>query len=285
VVRLRVPITDKKRIVMNIHFTDKELFENLKKATLAKVRVGSHLYGTNNENSDEDFLYIYATSENELKSFVWTNHQLQYKEEGIDHNFVSLHSFVRNIINGDSTINFEVVHSQELKGTWLEFLHVLRNSFNTYTVMRSYNGLARRDCKHFTKGKTVYERRKRFGHIVRGWLYTDMLMRTAFTKTEFDFNDANDEFKMHMEAFGGDITMTDVVAYAESLDAQRRALNTRLEDKQMPKMMNVQNALNLQAAMSIIQNNCKDYAIAQSHLKDFDMSIFINAFENWVSYE
>ncbi len=33
---------------MNIHFTDKELFEKLKSATLAKVRVGSHLYGTNN---------------------------------------------------------------------------------------------------------------------------------------------------------------------------------------------------------------------------------------------
>jgi len=34
-----------------------------------------------------------------------------------------------------------------------------------------------------------------------------------------------------------------------------------------------------------IQNNCKDYALAQSRLKNFDMSIFINAFENWVSYE
>lgn len=31
---------------MNIHFTDIELFEKLKSATLAKVVVGSHMYGT-----------------------------------------------------------------------------------------------------------------------------------------------------------------------------------------------------------------------------------------------
>lgn len=34
---------------MNIHFKDKELFENLKLATIAKVKIGSHLYGTQNE--------------------------------------------------------------------------------------------------------------------------------------------------------------------------------------------------------------------------------------------
>ena len=33
---------------MNIHFTDIELFEKLKKTTLTKVKVGSHMYGTNN---------------------------------------------------------------------------------------------------------------------------------------------------------------------------------------------------------------------------------------------
>lgn len=32
---------------MNIHFTDKELFEKLKLATIVKVKVGSHMYGTN----------------------------------------------------------------------------------------------------------------------------------------------------------------------------------------------------------------------------------------------
>ena len=81
---------------MNIHFKNKELFEKLKSATIAKVIVGSHMYGTNTESSDIDYLYIYATSENELNSFIKVHHQLQYKEDGIDHNFVSLHNFLNN---------------------------------------------------------------------------------------------------------------------------------------------------------------------------------------------
>jgi predicted nucleotidyltransferase len=265
---------------MNIHFTDKELFEKLKSATLVKVRVGSHLYGTNNENSDEDFLYIYATSENELKSFLWTNHQLQYKEEGVDHNFVSLHTFVRNIINGDSTINFEVVHSEELKGTWLGFLYELRIAFNTYTMMRSYNGFARRDCKHFSKAKTDYEKRKRFGHIVRGYIYAQMLMNN-----NFNFVDANDIFKRRLNSFTK-ITLDDVKLYAELLDIQRKDLNKLLEDKtvKLAKVMDVTNGMNLDVSMRLLQNT-EEFNTKQYYLKDFDMSLFINAFENWVSYE
>jgi len=63
---------------MNIHFNDKELFEKLKSATIAKIVVGSNMYGTQNSSSDIDYLYIYATSENELNSFVKVHHQLQY---------------------------------------------------------------------------------------------------------------------------------------------------------------------------------------------------------------
>lgn len=47
---------------MNIHFTDKELLNKLKSATIAKVVIGSNMYGTNTEKSDVDYLYIYATS-------------------------------------------------------------------------------------------------------------------------------------------------------------------------------------------------------------------------------
>lgn len=269
---------------MNIHFTDKELFERLKNATLAKVRVGSHLYGTNNENSDEDLLYIYATSENELKSFIWTNHQLQYKEEGIDHNFVSLHTFIRNIVNGDSTINFEVVHSDELKGTWLGFMHELRNSFNTYTIIRSYNGFAKRDCKHFSKANNDYEKRKRFGHIVRGHVYAKMLM-----DGEFKFTTANYAFVKILDtiiAEDGVITMNHINRYKEMLEDQRWTLNAILESKsvKLAKMMNVSDAKNMDISMRLLQDT-KEFKDKQHVLKNFDMSILINAFENWVSYD
>ena len=96
---------------MNIHFEDKDLFEQLKRESLVKVKVGSHLYGMETDESDVDYLYIYLKPENMKDSFIWEHHQLQYKEDGVDHNFVDLHTFIRNILTGDSTINFEVLHS------------------------------------------------------------------------------------------------------------------------------------------------------------------------------
>lgn len=179
---------------MNIHFTDKELFEKLKNATLAKVVVGSHMYGTQNifgdNTSDIDYLHIYATSTNELNTVFNTHHQLQYKEDGIDYNFVSLHTFIKNILNGDSTINFEVVQSDQLENTHLEWLIKYRKDFITYTMIKSYNGFCKRDLKHFHKAKTEYERSKRFGHIIRGFLYSrDMLY------SQWDFKAVNDELK------------------------------------------------------------------------------------------
>jgi len=264
---------------MNIHFTDKELFEKLKLATLAKVKVGSHLYGTNNENSDIDYLYIYATSEAELKSFVWTNHQLQYKEDGIDHNFVSLHSFVRNIINGDSTINFEVVHSDELKGTWLGFLEQLAYSFNTYTIIRSYLGFARRDCKHFSKCTTDYEKRKKIEHIVRSYLIATTLMDDTFNFVYF-----KDLLKDVMSRT--EISLSTVKYYAEQLDVLRIQLNAQLDNKTLglAKIMDVTHGKNLEGVMKMFQQH-DEFKNKQKILKDFDMSIFINAFENWVTYD
>lgn len=271
---------------MNIHFKDKILFNSLKKATLAKVRVGSHLYGNNNENSDEDFLYIYATSENELKSFVWTNHQLQYKEEGIDHNFVSLHTFVRNIINGDSTINFEVVHSNELIGTPIEFLHKMRNAFNTYTVIKSYNGFGRRDCKHFNKAITDQEKRKCLGHIIRGYWYAERLL-----DKDFDFTEVNKDFIIEHDnavlSLTEEYSMLDTIKdFAILFDGQRKQLNSIFEDKAsgLAKLINVDDAIELERHMSTLQFT-SEYRIKQASLVNFDMNLFINVFENWVTYE
>lgn len=264
---------------MNIHFTDKELFEKLKLATLAKVRIGSMLYGTNNSLSDIDELNIYATSENELKSFVWTNHQLQYKEDGIDHNFVSLHSFVRNIINDDSTINFEVVHSDELKGSRLGFLHDFRNSFNTYTVARSFLGFAKRDCKHFSKCTTDYEKRKKIEHIIRGYYIADELI-----SKHFDFKNLSLFLRNILSVCTKDINT--VKYYSDQLDVLRILLNAKLDNKTLglAKIMDVKNGINLEISMKLLQDT-KEFKNMQSSLKDFDMSIFINAFENWVTYD
>lgn len=272
---------------MNIHFTDKNLFENLKNATLAKVRIGSHLYGTNNENSDIDYLYIYATSQNELNSFIWTNHQLQYKEDGIDHNFVSLHSFIRNIINGDSTINFKIVHSDELKGTCLEFLHTVRNSFNTYTMIRSYLGFARRDLKHIGKCNTTAEKLKKLEHIVRCSTFASHLMSVNdFPNKSIDFKFICDLLKVFIKEYSTETDLNSRISFwSKSIDNDRIKLTAKHDNKTLglAKLMNVEDGRLLNAMLlSIVGTDI--FTEKQNILNNFDMSLFINAFENWVEY-
>lgn len=263
---------------MNIHFTDKELFERLKAATLAKVIVGSHLYGTNTLESDLDWLHIYATSENELKSFVWTNHQLQYKEDGVDHNFVSLHSFVRNIINGDSTINFEVVHSDALENTILELLMHMKDIFNTYTMIRSYLGFCRRDTKHYSKCNSDYDKHKKIEHIMRGYLIAEKLINN-----DFNFKCLCEMLRTEMSKVK--ISLETVKQMTEKIDKLRLKLNDMHDNKtlKLAKIMNVKNGINLEMSLKLLQVK-DEYIEKQKILKDFDMTIFINAFENWVEY-
>lgn len=267
---------------MNIHFTDKKLFRNLQSATIAKVVVGSHMYGTNNENSDVDYLYIYATSHNELTSAIQTHHQLQYiDDEGNDHNFVSLHSFIRNALNGDSTINFEVIQSNVLSSTqiyWLNSIN-LKEAFCTYTIIRSYLGLCRRDVKHYHKANTDYLKKKRLGHIIRGALYASDLINNNF---QFDL--VNKDFKRIYNEL--DVSNNnELKKYDAHVSNLRNILNEKLNNKTLglAQNMDIENAMIL---TNYINAFCASqyFKDKQEYLKDFDMSYFINAFENWVEY-
>lgn len=262
---------------MNIHFTDKELFEKLKSATIAKVVVGSHMYKSNNESSDTDYLYIYATSENELNSFIKTHHQLQYKEDNIDYNFVSLHNFLYNTLNGDSTINFEVINSDALIGTDIEFLNDNKDAFLTYTIIRSYLGLCRRDIKCFFSSKNDYERSKRLKHVIRGSLYAKYMI-----DKNFDFDKTNDEFR----AVELDITTAKQLKYYEAIVS---GLRNTLTEKFNAKTLGL--AQNMDVAKGILITNkvlefckSKSFKDKQAFLSDFSLEMFINSNENWVEY-
>jgi len=262
---------------MNIHFTDPILFEKLKSATIVKVVIGSHMYGTNTQSSDMDYLYIYATSENELLSFIKTHHQLQYKEDGIDHNFVSLHCFLANCISGDSSINFEVINSNSLIGTHLEFLYHNRDSFLTYTVIRNFLGLARRDVKHFYSAKTEADKIKRLKHAIRGYIYArDMIAG------DFDFSRCNQE----LLGVAMDHTSNKQI---KEYDIKISFLRNELANKFNGKTLGLPQHIDVTEGIKITEeflNYCKSsgYKEKMGHLKDFDLSAFINSFENWVEY-
>jgi predicted nucleotidyltransferase len=262
---------------MNIHFDDKELFERLKSATIAKCVVGSHMYGTNTEASDIDYLYIYATSENELNSFIKTHHQLQYKEDGIDYNFVSLHNFMNNTLNGDSSINFEVINSDALTGTDLEFLNTYKNSFLTYTIVRSYLGFARRDIKHFFRAETEYDKLKRLKHIVRGYLYSVDMINGCF-----DFNDCN---KRLLSIELNVATNKQLKEYENLISNLRNVLTEKFNGKTLglAQKFNVEDGIKITKLFTEYCSS-ESFKNKQNLLKDFDMTMFINSFENWVEY-
>lgn len=266
-----------KKYNMNIHFEDKILFEKLKSATIVRCLVGSRCYGTHTLDSDHDYLYIYATSENELNSFITTHHQLQYKEDGIDYNFVSLHSFLKNTLNGDSTINFEVINSDALIGTELEFLNENKKSFLTYTMVRSMLGLARRDIKHFFRAETEYGKLKRLKHIVRGYLYSVDMINGCF-----DFNDCN---KRLLSIELNVATNKQLKEYENLISNLRNVLTEKFNDKTLglAQKFNVEDGIKITKLFTEYCSS-ESFKNKQNLLKDFDMTMFINSFENWVEY-
>jgi len=143
------------------------------------------MYNLNNSSSDDDYLYLYTEDKDNLKSVMWEHHQLQFKDEKIDYNFSTVQSFIRNILTGGSTINFEVIWSKELIGTPLEFLSEYKESFINYNIIKSYLGMAKRDLKYYrkdTKGLRYHtkETNKKLSHFVRGVIFAKMLINNNF---------------------------------------------------------------------------------------------------------
>ena len=269
---------------MNIHITDKSVFESLKQASIVDCRFGSVLYKTDDKFSDVDLHYVYTTSVNELNSFIKSHHHLQYKEEGIDHIFVNLHTFLNNLIKGDSTVLFEILQSDLLKGTDLDFLYQMKDAFINYSIVRSYIGLANRDCKFFHKKETHREQIKALGHIYRGYYFAKSLMEGNFSLINNNFLEIFKEIKQIGETDfknkkkflnGGQKLVTDI----------RLILTEKFNNKKlgMPKYISVDNQILLDKNINNLMNS-DTWKIKQNFLTNFNLIPFYDAFENEISY-
>lgn len=232
---------------MNIHFDNRELYCDLIASTVSSVTVGSHMYGLNNENSDVDYLHIYVEPTLNEMSFMWEHHQLQFKQSGIDHNFTTLQSFIRNALTGDATINFETLFSDELRDSKLKWLWKHRESFINYNVIKSYLGMAKRDLKFYRKEtgglrKHTPETNKKLSHFVRGVTFAKMLLKGKFV---VDMKDTHSfkEFVSDIELLKGIKSgihgmHADIVEYFErEMDELRDELNKRLDNQKIVKFM------------------------------------------------
>ena len=273
---------------MNIHFTDTELYKNLLATTVATIKVGSHMYNLDNEDSDIDYLNIYVESKNNIESFMWEHHQLQYKENNTDQNFSTIQSFIRNAMTGDATINFEVLFSDELKNSNLSWLYEHRESFINYNIIKSYLGLAKRDLKYYRKGtgnlrNHTKETDKKLSHFVRGIIFAKMLLNGKFVvnmKNTKNFKEFVPDLELLTGIKNGIHNMhTDLVEYFErEMNELRNELNIRLEKGQIVRFMDSEK-------MRILDEDLKKYIAYNEIDVDIDYGdIFYEALEKGIEY-
>lgn len=274
---------------MNIHFTDRKLFDALTDNTVVKVKIGSHMYILNDGNSDIDYLYIYL--ERDRSSFLWEHHQLQFKEDGIDHNFTTLQGFIRNVITGDATINFEVLHSLALKNSMLGWLWEKREYFYNYNIIKSYLGLARRDHKHWMRetwngAKHDFRTNKKATHFVRGVISANNILNGCYSNdfTQSDtFNSGVNDYALLRSMKNGLLKEEDFATVINQtsvlMEELNKTLNALHDRKEIAKFMAVDKLQEVDAALI---DFAEYYA---THLGKVDYGdIFYKALEESISY-
>lgn len=153
---------------MNIKVTKAQHYR-LGDLTTFQAIIGSHLYGTNNNESDVDILCLYEPPEHWkfLESFP-NYHQFQYdcEETNTDYIYSTFGQFWKNQRSGDSTINSDVIlFSQLITSNTKSRIKYCR----TYKVIKAYIGFAKRDIQQLLKKEDC----KKLFHASRG-LYCAM---------------------------------------------------------------------------------------------------------------
>jgi predicted nucleotidyltransferase len=265
---------------MNIHFKDDILFKQLNDATLVRLVIGSHTYGLNDESSDVDYLSVYVPTRNEKNSFSFTNHQLQFKDSGTDYNFVNLFNFIRNAINGDSTINFEFINNDALKGTCLEFLYNMRTAFNNYNIIRSYLGLSRRDLKQISIAPTERDKNKKLSHAARGYYFAKMIYDNKFSNKLNDIEHQKLLAIKNITDYRVRHKLTDM--YSELINNFRKKINIELENGMFTKFMKVEDQILLDMHITTLINT---NSFKAKEFEYMDLNIIYEANEKGVSYK
>lgn len=229
---------------MNIHL-DYQEFQNSQytQDILGTAQFGSTMYGTNNIDSDIDMVVI---MKNIRRMPIVSHHQIQLKrsDDGIhkeDIVVTTLDQFIYNLLNGDSTVNYEIIMQNCLNGSNLEFMHNFKKMFSNYNIISSYYGMAKRDIKSYRKTDSIIAKRKKLGHIVRGILTANFIMNnydTIDSKTTLE-----NVFSMSLQITQFINDQTDALVldsilekYEQTMITGKSILNTKLENQEIHKV-------------------------------------------------
>ncbi len=270
---------------MNIKFNDAILFERLRQASVAMMPVGSRAYGLETDRSDYDWLYVYPTSKEELRSPFRNHHQFQYVDaKGNDHLFVSLHSFVANLVKGDSLLNFEALFTDEFKTSYLAPLIKQRSMFYTVSIVRAYLGKAKKDFKAYEKhapwgqNHVITAREKKLVHLMRSIHFAAAILDGNFA---LDGGVARDMWLKVKAA-----NPMDQEKYARNFNAQVEYLRDKINQNQqfIPNYLRIEDQQYLDNTIRAITKD-PGYREKRKLLKGFDMTPFYESNETGLIYE
>lgn len=255
---------------MNIHFDNKELYEQLLDATIAEIEFGSTIYGTNDENSDKDIMHIVACPDNLRDSFLWDSNQLQYKADNEDHIFTTVDKFMMNLFTGDSVVNFEMIHNEDIRNTELNFLYALRYSFYNYSTIRAYLGFARKDCKMFHKNN------KKVGHAIRCLHSARSILAKDF-KLRLDDSMINTVMTTKTVKY----SKKDVDTILEDINNLRDIVNKKFDNGEVYRYASLEDMQRIDKCIYDLKHS-NDYIKKSNY--NIDLDYFYDAIENGIEY-
>lgn len=221
---------------MNIH-VDGDLIIDLFASELVRVPFGSHVYGLDTESSDEDYICIYAESNEEKQSFLWEHHNFQVCMNKTDYIFTNLKNFIRNLINGDMPGNLESIHIDDFINSEFKFLYDRRHYFYSYTNIRSFLGYAKRDLKHALRDDS------RLCHAYRCIESAKMMLNGEYHPVCKNWD--NDVYQLLRSMKFGQFTHDEKIILCNNLNDEssylRDSINKKLESGQLVRYMTVEN--------------------------------------------
>ncbi len=249
---------------MNIIISE-DLHHKLQKHVTHTIEFGSGLKGNSDENSDKDLLHIVESADWWVSSPIANQHLLQFKEDNCDHIYCNAHTFVKSILDGDTTIFIEMHRFGALKETNLSFLENYNLTY--YRTLRAYLGISKRDLKDIKKlWKTKNYRKmdKKFKFVKEG---IDFVIKTLHSElVENAFFKENDRslldhlfYEEHYEDKKEIVFETEYMTY-EDLDAHvlsllsyvdefRTMINTLVEKKLLRKTIKEHEFISLMASL------------------------------------
>jgi hypothetical protein len=271
----------KNEVHMNIQIEDKRILDVLNNSVIDTFEFGSKIYGLDTQNSDIDDIAVVKQNDFFANTFLWEHHTIQRASKERDTIYTTLQLLVRNLMTGDSTAYFETLHSNQCKGTILEFLADRKTWFYNFTTIRSFLGYARRDIKHSK------DNGKRFAHAVRCYYAAKMLFEDNFYTNDYrEYNHAIYNYilaaKLGTHGLSKYEMSQEIQYYKKAIDDLRKEVSNSFNSNQRRynRYMSVERLREIDAYV-IDKNKSLWYDLED---KEFYINQMYHALENGVEY-